>query len=161
MRRARFVAIPEDLYDRLLDAGLSGDAVALIIGAYTASSRGLLDGRVPLARLRRDPHWTSERQAELVAAGFLLLDADAVLVTGYLDVNQSREEIESRAGVNRENARQRWHPDDAGTPLGEPPEAQRSSAQRSAAHSAQRIPIRNASRTPTRIDDGEVRADVV
>ncbi len=137
MRRVRYFAVAEDLPDRFLDAELSADALALHVAASAVSSRAMLDGRVPPARLRRVPYWTEERQAALVAAGIWQLDGETAVLPDYLQLNRSREEIEERSETYRKNAEAGWRARLANPPA--PPETSHEGPSRPVSVIAQQI----------------------
>jgi hypothetical protein len=73
-----FHSDPDDLADAMLDAGLTLDAIGLDRLAWSISAKYLLDGLLPIRRVRALPGWTPKRHAALVETGFWLEDPDGI-----------------------------------------------------------------------------------
>jgi hypothetical protein len=89
----------------MIDAGIGLDCLGLNLLAWAESSTYLLDGDVPVTRVRRLPGWSRKRQDKLVVAGLWRLDDDVVHLVGYLVTNTSRSQVE-RISAARRNAGQ-------------------------------------------------------
>jgi hypothetical protein len=101
-RRRPYVQIPNDLVDRMADAGLDAAAIGLSLAAWSESSRDTLDGRIPARRLRRLVGWTAQRQRDLVQTGFWGDAAGGIQLAEYLEFNRTRAEIEDIAAKRAE-----------------------------------------------------------
>ena len=99
-RAGTFVAYPDDRAPAILGSR-AHTALGLDIAAWSESSRYLLDGRLPVERVRSIRGWTRDRQQSLLDTGFWLLEVDVVVLVGFLDFNRSREAVEA---IRRRNA---------------------------------------------------------
>ena len=69
-RAGPFVAYPNDRAVAIRGSGIDMAVVALDVIAWSESSVYLLNGRLPIERMRRMNGWTAARQASLVSAGY-------------------------------------------------------------------------------------------
>ena len=101
-----FVAYPDDRAPAILGSR-AHTALGLDIAAWSESSRYLLDGRLPVERVRSIRGWTRDRQQSLLDPGFWLLEVDVVVLVGFLDFNRSREAVEAIRSAMRPRPRRR------------------------------------------------------
>jgi hypothetical protein len=91
-RPGPYVAYPDDRAADIL-ATLAIEEVGLDAAAWSLASRYLLDGKLSRDRLRRIRGWTAMRQARLVEAGFWRIEADEIVLVGYLAYNHDKATI--------------------------------------------------------------------
>jgi hypothetical protein len=93
-RRQPFYSKPHTLNGDLLDRGLGPVHIALLDDLWRESSQGTTDGILAPSRAKSSRLWDEDAARELVIGGALRSSELSIDVVGFLDVNNSRAEID-------------------------------------------------------------------
>ena len=153
----RYFCVPVELVREMDLAAIPEGAAALNLAAWSYAAANLTDGFLSPREAARLPWFTPSRKRALIAAGTWLVSGDRIVLTGFLDVNATRQHVEERRAANIERVH-RFRAKHSGEPPGD--DIQGNAFRNDPIPLPLSIPKENMKEgTPQRVDDGEGSGD--